>query len=382
MIIFVGVLFGMSYKVVCFAEDLNTQNTTAYVTSSVDLSTQTMIATAAPTATLAPTPVPTKKPVIKMKKAKFVKKATPKITTFINQKTKVIKGKGLYGTTVYVKAGGKTIGKAAVKVNNTFAVTIKPQKPKTKITIYSKYSKKLVTPKIVEYVGTPHEKYSGAKSSFYSGYVAYFKKDTRLSDGKYVKAGETCIVKGYYRKETINVVIYKNKKYRVSTYNLYIGLNYDMYKEAQKMKTKLNKKANAEQLLNKYNVCSKTNYLMLVSNYNKRVFVMKKDKNNNWKCIRTYLAAVGAYNTPTAMGEFTIYRKFNSFSEDNYTCWKWNQWYGAFAFHSVLYPIGTSERPWGYQIGRAVSHGCVRQDMKDAKWVYEKIPYDTKVVSF
>lgn len=65
-----------------------------------------------------------------------------------------------------------------------------------------------------------------------------------------------------------------------------------------------------------------------------------------------------------------------------FTCWYYTQFYGNYLFHSVLYNRGSMTHIQDGTLGKQVSHGCVRLDINNAKWLYDNIPNGTKVVIY
>ena len=54
--------------------------------------------------------------------------------------------------------------------------------------------------------------------------------------------------------------------------------------------------------------------------------------------------------------------------------------YGDYLFHSVLcWPNGAIADG---RVGMALSHGCVRLEVQNAKWIYDNIPRGTTVVVY
>ena len=78
----------------------------------------------------------------------------------------------------------------------------------------------------------------------------------------------------------------------------------------------------------------------------------------------------------------TIYGRGKSFGSKTYTCWYYTQFYGNYLFHSVLYNRGSMTKIQDGTLGKPVSHGCVRLDINNAKWLYDNIPNGTKVVIY
>lgn len=99
--------------------------------------------------------------------------------------------------------------------------------------------------------------------------------------------------------------------------------------------------------------------------------------------VKTFTCSSGGKGNETPKGTFSIGGRGKSFysstvSEGGYY---WTRFYGDFLFHSIPfdehYKIKPSEAA---KLGEAVSHGCVRLALNDAKWIYEHIPDGTKVV--
>ena len=124
---------------------------------------------------------------------------------------------------------------------------------------------------------------------------------------------------------------------------------------------------------------SSTGYLVVVDKSNTRVIVMTGG-NGNWRPARNMACSVGAYNTPTVEGTFTVGSRGYSFGS-GYTCYYWTQFYADYLFHSVLYNEGTRTIQDG-RLGYHISHGCVRMDIGDAYWIYDTIPSGTRVLVY
>ena len=86
------------------------------------------------------------------------------------------------------------------------------------------------------------------------------------------------------------------------------------------------------------------------------------------------------------------------FSLDGWYRWEWlglvggvsgqycTQIYGDYLFHSVPYTERYNKgslQPGEFdKLGTSCSHGCIRLQVADAKWIYDNIPYGTKVVTY
>ena len=124
---------------------------------------------------------------------------------------------------------------------------------------------------------------------------------------------------------------------------------------------------------------SATNYFIAVDVTNHRTIIFKRS-NNTWKVEKNWICSVGAPSTPTVLGTYTVGIKGYSFG-DGYTCYYYTQFYGDYLFHSVKYYQNTFKVKDG-RLGQNVSEGCVRLQLKNAKWIYNNIPSSTRVVTY
>ena len=127
------------------------------------------------------------------------------------------------------------------------------------------------------------------------------------------------------------------------------------------------------------NLSSSTPYLIMVDVTNNRTVVFKGSK-GNWRVWKNWVVSTGAPSMPTVLGDYTIAMRGYSFGS-GYTCYYWTQFYGDFLFHSILYDEGTFNVQDG-RLGYSISHGCVRMNINDAKWIYDNIPSGTHVRTY
>ena len=125
---------------------------------------------------------------------------------------------------------------------------------------------------------------------------------------------------------------------------------------------------------------SNTNYLILVNTTIHKVSIYQGER-GNWTEVKYWTCTNGAPRTPTVKGTFIVQNRGKSFGS-GYTCWYWTQFYGNYLFHSVLYNPGSMSSIQDGRLGIAASHGCVRLDIANAKWIYDVIPWGTKVVVY
>ena len=125
---------------------------------------------------------------------------------------------------------------------------------------------------------------------------------------------------------------------------------------------------------------SSTRYLLMIDSTSHTVGVYTGSY-GNWTELYSWPCGNGAASTPTVKGTFTVTSRGYSFGTNEYTCYYWTQFYGDYLFHSILYYAGTFT-VLDDTLGASVSHGCVRLDINNAKWIYNNIPNGTKVVSY
>ena len=118
---------------------------------------------------------------------------------------------------------------------------------------------------------------------------------------------------------------------------------------------------------------SGTKYLILVDRGKHTVGVFQGSKNNwslkySWKCV------TGAPGSPTITGTFhTTGGKRGSLSTDSRAIYCTQIW-GGYFFHSIL----ASES----ELGKSLSHGCIRLPYSAAKWIYSNVKGGTTVVIY
>ena len=126
---------------------------------------------------------------------------------------------------------------------------------------------------------------------------------------------------------------------------------------------------------------SPTNYIVIVDRAAHRVGVFKGSK-YNWADAKYYKCCVGKPSTPTISGTYYIKSRGKYFDTGTKgRCWYFTQINGNYLFHSVIYDRQNSpKRIIDNSMDAAVSHGCVRLDLENAKWIYDNIRNNTKVI--
>ena len=68
------------------------------------------------------------------------------------------------------------------------------------------------------------------------------------------------------------------------------------------------------------------------------------------------------------------------FNSGNVRCFWWTQFYGDYLFHSTTYYHNGAVAD--SRLGLALSHGCVRLNINNAKWIYDTVPTGSTVVVY
>ena len=115
---------------------------------------------------------------------------------------------------------------------------------------------------------------------------------------------------------------------------------------------------------------SGTKYLILVDLSTHKVGVFK-GKKNNWSLQYYWSCVTGASSTPTIKGQYkTTGFTRPSLSTDSRAIYCTQIW-GGYFFHSIL----ASES----ELGKSLSHGCIRLPYSAAKWIYNNVNSGTTV---
>lgn len=135
-------------------------------------------------------------------------------------------------------------------------------------------------------------------------------------------------------------------------------------------------KEEKENFVNK-NLTSETNNLITVSLKSKEVNIFSYS-NKRWNLINVFKCSVGAKDTPTVTGSFKVgYKGYSFGQEKGYVCKYYTQFYGNYLFHSILYDLNGDILD--DRLGQEISHGCIRLEIKSAKYIYDNIPQGTSV---
>ena len=138
------------------------------------------------------------------------------------------------------------------------------------------------------------------------------------------------------------------------------------------------------------NKSSKTKYLIALDTRRNNV-VVYKGKKGAWKPIKHFVCATGMPGHRTPRGDFKIKSKKPKFQTGDkvgktvvkakYTCWYATRIKGAIFFHSTLYHLNSKSRHAARHVGKHYSHGCIRLELANARWIYQNCGKGTAVIS-
>ena len=116
---------------------------------------------------------------------------------------------------------------------------------------------------------------------------------------------------------------------------------------------------------------SATRWLIMI-NLDTAMLGVYTGSQGNWTCVQYWLCSPGKPSTPTVTGTFTTLDRKPHLSTA-YSARYCTRFYGGYFIHSIL---GTGNELGSY---RYLSHGCVRVEVDNARWIYENVPLGTTV---
>lgn len=133
------------------------------------------------------------------------------------------------------------------------------------------------------------------------------------------------------------------------------------------------------------NKTSGTEYLIAVSRSMNRVVVYKGSA-GNWSAQKYWKCSTGAKGTATPAGSFSTPIKRAKLGyiggHITYTCWYATRITNRIFFHSVLYNPRSKTSIQDGRLGYNISHGCIRLSLNNAKWLYNNIKPNTRVIIY
>ena len=122
------------------------------------------------------------------------------------------------------------------------------------------------------------------------------------------------------------------------------------------------------------------NFRIEVDLTKQKVFVYYKDN-----LIKEMICSGGTDQSPTPRGEFETSDKIKYSWVERFDvgAFYWIRFYKKYLFHSVPFDKNGEMIIEEYEkLGSPVSHGCIRLELEEAKWLYEKLPSGVKVIIY
>ena len=132
--------------------------------------------------------------------------------------------------------------------------------------------------------------------------------------------------------------------------------------------------------INNISISSKTSYLVYL-NLDKQITYIYEGSNNNWNLIKEFNSSTGIEGKETPKGIFSVTNRGDWFYSEEFEqgAKYWVQFMGDYLFHSVPFDE-SQENIVDYTLGTPASHGCIRLAVDDAKWLYDNITDNTKII--
>lgn len=132
-----------------------------------------------------------------------------------------------------------------------------------------------------------------------------------------------------------------------------------------------------------YAATSSRPYYIMINRKQNCVTIYKQDDNGKYTIPVKAMACSVGVNNATPTGTFTISNKYRWHTLMGNVYGQYcSRIVGGVLFHSVYYsstdPSTLSYNSYN-RLGTAASHGCVRLNVADAKWIYDNCPSGTKV---
>ncbi|MCF2621000.1 L,D-transpeptidase family protein [Collinsella tanakaei] len=125
---------------------------------------------------------------------------------------------------------------------------------------------------------------------------------------------------------------------------------------------------------------SDTNYVILVDTGSHYVGVFARDDDGSWNLTNNYWRCSTGMPGMEIFGTYATSDHGEHFGESSgYTAWWWTRIHKGVLFHSTLYYPYSNTSHMDNRLGLDISHGCIRLNINNAKWIYDNIKPGTTV---
>ncbi|WP_300381469.1 L,D-transpeptidase [Clostridium sp.] len=158
----------------------------------------------------------------------------------------------------------------------------------------------------------------------------------------------------------------------------------EMFKEEYQGETEYTSSAILESItlsnVNSLAINSLTNHFVYLNLDEQKTYVYE-GSSDNWNLIRTFDSSTGIAGKETPKGIFDVTDRGEWFYSEEFKqgAKYWVQFMGDYLFHSVPFDK-TQSIILDDELGQPSSHGCVRLNVEDAKWLYDNIEDNTKII--
>lgn len=134
--------------------------------------------------------------------------------------------------------------------------------------------------------------------------------------------------------------------------------------------------------INDFEIKSKTSRFIFTDIQKQKTYIFK-GSNKNWTLEKDFDCSTGIDNKETLVGYFETIVKAPWFFSPKYGQGGKNyiQFKGEYLYHSI--PLAADQKTvLDYTLGEPASHGCIRLELNDSKWLYDNIVEGTTVLIF
>ena len=224
--------------------------------------------------------------------------------------------------------------------------------------------------------------YKGQRGYIYSDYLSktkYTWTDVTLRSYPSAESNPVTIIPPKSIVQVLSVngdwshVIYDNKKGYIFSYFLSDDGNPPEGYDFKYFYTDMTK------FVNDNKIKSPTTNLITTDLENKLTYIFEKNNDGSWKLLYKWSCTVGKPSTPTIKGTFYVSGRKPYFGSDTYRVKYATRIRGSYYYHSILFNAEGTEII-NDVLGMALSHGCVRLAVENAKWIYENVLDKTTII--
>lgn len=224
--------------------------------------------------------------------------------------------------------------------------------------------------------------YKGQRGYIYSDYLSktkYTWTDVTLRSYPSAESNPVTIIPPKSIVQVLSVsgdwshVIYDNKKGYIFSYFISDDGNPPEGYDFKYFYTDMTK------FVNDNKIKSPTTNLITTDLENKLTYIFEKNNYGSWNLLYKWSCTVGKPSTPTIKGTFYVSGRKPYFGSDTYRVKYATRIRGSYYYHSILFNAEGTEII-NDVLGMALSHGCVRLAVENAKWIYENVLDKTTII--